>query len=608
MPIALVDITIKIDGTATEALDLVDVVIQTDVNMPDMCVVTLADFSPGDPLTPVYIDDTKFDIGKMLEVSVKTEEIGGVSASDGVVFKGEITALEPSFEADGRRLMVVRAYHKGHRLLRGRASETYLEKKDSEVVQALAQAAGLKVTVEATSVTHKYIMCTNQTPMETILYLAERNGYQVLFDLDHKVKFAKTGTTLGDVAGKKKWGDTLVEFRVRATAVQQATEAVAYGWDSKKLEMVMSKVTASEHKQQIGLSKDGIAASKAAFGAAQVVVANSALTTVNDAKGAATSALNRISSEYLQAEGECYGDATMRAGMVLELDGLGTRFNGKYYLTSVKHVITPSDFRTYFEINGNHPRTLSSLVSPFETGSALPGSNRIFGVVPAIVTNLKDADNLGRFKVKYPWLGDNKEVESNWVRPAMPMGGSKWGMTFLPEVNDEVLIAFENGDVNHPYMIGALWNGKSTPNALAGNITSDGKVDIRAIQTPSGHYIAFTDKQDAEKIEIVDKSGSNKIVIDTKGKEISIFAENKITIQTKEFVLEGTDKIDFKGKEISAKANANFKVDATQGIEMKATSKLALKGTGGVAIEAAGSKIEMTGPIVKVNNGALEVM
>jgi uncharacterized protein involved in type VI secretion and phage assembly len=143
---------------------------------------------------------------------------------------------------------------------------------------------------------------------------------------------------------------------------------------------------------------------------------------------------------------------------------------------------------------------------------------RIYGVVIALVTNNQDPQNLGRVKLSFPWLTDNGE--SDWARVATPMAGKDRGFYFLPEVNDEVLVAFEQGDPNYPYVIGALWNGKDKPPET----NRDGKNDVRAIRSRSGHVIRLNDQSGAETIEIIDNTGNNQITINT--------AKNTITIQS----------------------------------------------------------------------------
>src|SRR5689334_2824184 len=101
-----------------------------------------------------------------------------------------------------------------------------------------------------------------------------------------------------------------------------------------------------------------------------------------------------------------------------------------------------------------------------------PGAARLFGVVVGVVTNIQDDQGLGRVKVKFPWLSDTDE--SHWARVAVPMAGHQRGFYFLPEVDDEVLVAFEHGSADYPYILGALWNGKDEPPASNG----DGKNNL----------------------------------------------------------------------------------------------------------------------------------
>lgn len=88
-------------------------------------------------------------------------------------------------------------------------------------------------------------------------------------------------------------------------------------------------------------------------------------------------------------------------------------------------------------------------------------SGYVKGVAVAIVTQNKDEDGLCRVKVRFPW--HDKPRESYWARLAMPMAGDGRGTVFIPEVDDEVLVAFEREDLRFPYVLGALWNGKDKP-------------------------------------------------------------------------------------------------------------------------------------------------
>lgn len=188
------------------------------------------------------------------------------------------------------------------------------------------------------------------------------------------------------------------------------------------------------------------------------------------------------------------------------------------------------------------------------------------GVTIGIVTNNQDPDGMGRVKLKFPWLSEDDE--SAWARMAVPMAGKDRGVYFLPEVGDEVLVVFAHGDFNAPYVIGALWNGQDTPPADNG----DGKNDIRVIKSRSGHIIRLSDADGAEKIEILDKSGKNTLVIDAAKNRITISSDQDIALSAPN----GTITLDANTVEIKAKSGA--KLESQAGADIKASATLNIKG------------------------------
>ncbi len=191
---------------------------------------------------------------------------------------------------------------------------------------------------------------------------------------------------------------------------------------------------------------------------------------------------------------------------------------------------------------------------------------RINGVVVGVVTNNQDPDGLGRVKVKFPWLSD--QDESHWARIAAPMAGKERGAYFLPEVEDEVLVAFERGDIRFPFVLGALWNGKDKPPADNG----DGKNNLRLIKSRSGHTIKLNDEDGKETIEIIDKSEKNSVVIDTAKNTITITSDKDITLAA----ANGTIKLD--AQKIELKSSADTKIEAGAKMDVKASATMTIKG------------------------------
>ncbi|KAA0229884.1 phage tail protein [candidate division KSB1 bacterium] len=203
---------------------------------------------------------------------------------------------------------------------------------------------------------------------------------------------------------------------------------------------------------------------------------------------------------------------------------------------------------------------------------------KIKGVGVGVVTNNKDPQGMGRVKVRFPWR-ENQD-ESHWARIATLMAGKDRGSFFLPEVGDEVLVAFEREDIRHPYVIGGLWNGQDKPPET----NSDGKNNIRKIKSRSGHEIIFNDDHEAkkEKVEIHTKAGHKVVLDDAAGSE-------KIEVRDKSgsnFIV-----IDSVQNSITIESTAQLKIKS-QKIDIEAGATMTLKASGALTIQ---------GAIVKIN-------
>jgi uncharacterized protein involved in type VI secretion and phage assembly len=186
-------------------------------------------------------------------------------------------------------------------------------------------------------------------------------------------------------------------------------------------------------------------------------------------------------------------------------------------------------------------------------------TRRINGVVVGIVTNNKDDEQLGRVKLHFPWLSNDNETD--WSRICSFMAGSQTGSFFPPEVGVEVLVAFENGDFNRPYVLGSLWS-KEDKAPPPGNV--DGKNNIKKIHSRSGHEIIFDDTDPTGKLEIhtggkpglvvrlddtnqtiviQDETGNNSVQIDSFHNSISISSQSSISISASNIDIEATEQL-----------------------------------------------------------------
>jgi phage protein D len=596
--------TISIRGTNVSEdfyRDLVEVVVDSSLHMPSMFTVKLRDPDL------IWVDSDIIDIGQEVVIEASLDAETEASASTGTLIKGEITAIEPLFSSEGQTCLRVRGYDKSHRLHLGRKTKTYLNIKDSDIVSKVAQESGLQSEVEQTPTEYPYVIQYNQTNMEFLLSRAELIGYRVDC-VDGKLIFNKNSSLPSSGGVTLKYAVNLLSFEPRWTTGHKANQVTTRAWDPVKKEVIVSQKSTGAALAQGGLGKAPGSVVQSKFSqAAEIVVAMPAVNG-NSAGEIAQGRMDDLDLEFVQAEGKCLGDPGVLAGKKIAIEGIGTRFSGSYFVTSAMHVYNWEGYRTHFTISGRHPQTLSRLLTGSGNGA---GDASVQGVVTGIVTNQADPKDLGRVKIKFPWLGD--EIESDWVRIAVPMAGPERGLMFLPEVNDEVLVAFEHGDPNRPYIIGMLWNEKDKPPYQNSEAAEGGKVNKRILKTRAGHMLEFVDKAGEELVTIKtkaghvitmdDKKGSEKLSLVDKGGNSLVIdsAKNSMTIDVK-----GDFNVTSKGK-INLSSTGNIDIAASGGNATLKGIKLGLEGTASGELKAPTVKVNGSGMAELTSGGIVQV-
>jgi phage protein D/phage baseplate assembly protein gpV len=555
-------IYLKIDGAdAPEEMtdNLIYIEVDDNLNLADMFTINLRDPELK------WIDSDTFAVGKSVEISTRGD--------NGQVVKlitGEITSVESRFASGAGATLVVCGYDQSHRLNRGKQTKTFVQMTDSDMATKIAREIGLKAEVEPTREVYEYVLQDNQTNLEFLQGRAKRIGYRV---------FVEEGTLYFRPAPQEapqvpvlEWEVNLNSVETRLTTSQQIKEVVVRGWSPSGKKDIVGRATRTQETPEIGETQKGGELAQKAFGSAGTeVVVNRPVSTQAEADALAQSVCDEIGGDFIQAEGICGGNPNVQAGAMVELKGLSTRFSGRYRVTHAMHRYDAKGYHTHFAISGRHANTI---------GEILTGGRNSNGhsVVVGVVTNNQDPEGQGRVKVRFPWLAD--QVESQWARVASPMAGKDRGMFFLPEVNDEVVVAFEQGDMNYPYVLGALWNGVDNPPET----NSDGKNNIRKITSRSGHEIIFGDDDTTrkEKVEIHTKAGHRILLDDSAGQE---------KIEIKDKTGNNAIKMDSMQNSIDISSAMKLKIKA-QTVEIEAGAMMTVK---------AGATLTIQGTMVKIN-------
>jgi phage protein D len=524
--------------------DLLEATIENSLHLPDMATLVLYDQKLS------WVDDARLAPGKALQVLFRSGKI------QHTVFDGEIVEIEPNFDRGIQRL-TIRAFDRMHRLARGQHARSFMNVSDSDLVRKLAEEVQLSAQVDTTATVHPYVFQQNESNLTFLQRRAAALGY--LLYVQGKTLYCKAPRST-QAAVTLEWGQTLNEFHPRLTTIEQIETLEARGWDPAQKQPVVSTVSASAG---IGLAKTGQPGNggtlvQSAFHmSTRLLVADRPVRTQAQADQLARAAANRQAGRFIEAEGSCYGNPKLVAGVPVSITKVGQRFSGTYFATSTTHTYSIDGYQTSFTVSGLHPSTLASTLVENDERNVLSG------LVIGIVTDNQDPEGYGRVKVKYPWLAEDQS--SDWARVVTPGGGNKRGLEFLPEVNDEVLVGFELGDIQYPYVLGGLWNGRD---AIPERVVEAGQVQKRLLRSRTGHTITLDDSDSGGGITIEDKNG-NKVVLDS--------ASNKLSI--------------------SVKGDAS--IEAQGNMTLQATGQLQLKGNG-VTIDGGAGNTEVKGLIINI--------
>jgi phage protein D len=566
---------IEVNGSPlSEAVDktLVSVFVDDSLNLPDMFQLTFRDPAR------TAIADGGFKMGALIGVRVFSDAVPGGEK----LITGEITALEAEFDPGGT-MTVIRGFDPSHRLFRGRITETYTNVTYSDVATKVARRAGLTIgKVDPATTVHKHVSQGNVTDWQFLKGMAAEIGYEVGC-FDGKFEFRKpTRSTEGPQAGTLSTDDplqlvlgtTLLRFRTTITSAEQVKEVNVRGWDMRQKKALVGTAPAETLTAAVGVKPTDLAA---VFGNPSYIGVSTPYVTQAEVDGAAKALAEQIAGAFAEFEGVARGNPKLRAGKAVSLGLVAQPFDGRYTLTTTRHVYDPKDgYTVWFTVSGRQERSLLGLTSGGAGGNGSAGPP-IYGVAAALVTDVKDPDDLGRVKLKFPWLSDS--YTTDWARLVQLGAGKARGSVMLPEVNDEVLVAFEQGDIRRPYVIGGLFNGVDKPTLGNGLVDgSTGAVKRRGFISKKGHKLVFLDDGAKSGVLLATADNGFRISLNETGTTIKVNSKGAVEIE----------------------AATKVSIQAKSNVEVRAQGQMKLQAGAGLTIDG-GPSVEVKGGVIKLN-------
>ncbi len=542
-----------------------------DVSKGEFEISNSSDFTPGN------------------EIVIKL----GFGTTNKKVFEGIIVNHNIRL-SNGSGQLEVECYDKAIKLTTRRRNTLFQKKKDSDIISQILGTAGLKAKVATTKVIQEQLFQYHASDWDFILARAEANGMVVL-NAENEVEVVKpkpTGSSILDL----EFGVSVYDFDLGISSYAQvpSVESVAWNIKNQAIESVKSKKP-SEVAQ--GNLKSATLAK--VMGNDPYILQSPAPLMKEELQSWADGFVKRAALAKLKGHITFVGYAGLHLNEILEVKGLGSRFNGGGYLSGIEHQVEAGSWKTTCTLgldNKYATQTYTDL-STLPTGGLLPA---VSGLQIGIVTKLdQDPDGQMRIKVKLPTWDAAEQV---WARLLLPYASNGSSMFFIPEINDEVAVGFFNDDPRFPVIIGSIHNSKNKA-----PYEPEAKNNTKAIVTRSKLKIEFDEDK---KIITIETPSKNTVILDDDKKTITLKDQNKnmielsssgITMDTpKDLTIsaKGNVSIDAKQK-ITMKAGLDFSVE---GLNVKHKAKVALSNEGSATAELkASGQVTVKGAIVMIN-------
>ena len=513
--------------------------------------------------------------GKEIEIAL------GHDSRDQRAFRGIIVKQSIKVGRDGNPVLMLDCKDTAVKLTVGRHNRHFIDTSDSDAITQILGDNGLSGTVESSGFQHPSIVQHYATDWDFMVSRAEINGYITLAD-SGELK-VKPPTSSGASQITFTFGANLLEFEAEMDARLQYAAVKASAWSYANQALVEAEAAEPAVSDVGNLSGKKLA---------EVIglptwelrhggdLAPQELQAWDDAQ----LLKSRLSKIQGRVKTTGYADAT--PDVLVELRGMGTRFNGQAYVSGIRHEMINGAWFTLLQL-GLPPSWFykeDDIVEKTASG-VLPGVN---GLQIGVVEQIEDDPNgEHRIRVKVPTV--DGEAQGIWARVATLDAGDTRGSFFRPEVNDEVVLGFLNDDPRHPVVLGMLHSS-----AKPAPLTATADNFQKGIFTRSGMTLLFDDKQPRITLET---PGGNKIVIsdEDKGIVLSDQNQNSITLNdsgislkspkditldaTGKLTLKATQDVSIQGLNVKAAANAQFKATGNAGAEVSTGAIAVLKGS-----------------------------
>jgi Rhs element Vgr protein len=571
--------TVLVGGeNVTMKYGIVSVMVNKSVNRVSIAELVLYD---GSAAKQKFELSDKADFIPGAEVIIKA----GYEQTEKIVFKGIITRHSIKASLKEASTLMLEMRDKSVKMTINRKNKYYSNKLDSQIISTLTSDSGVSGTVDPTEVMHKEMVQYYCTDWDFMLSRAEANGMLVFVD-DGKVNVKKPVFAIKPDSLNLSYGGNIVDFEAGMDARDEYGDVTAKNWDYSKQEVVEKKakppVIPKEEGNITGKEESEV------LGVSEFLLQHPGK--LEDAELTAWASAKLLRSRMAKIKGRVriYGTNVVKPGDIINLSGVGKRFNGPAFVSSVVHSYSAkstwyTDIQFGYSEEWFYERYENIVDRP--SAGLLPAVN---GLVTGIVTDIVDQEG-GEFRVRVRIPLIDKGEKGVWARIVAADAGNARGILIRPEVDDEVLLGFVNDDPRDPVILGMLYSKK---NKVPSKLTPDKDNKMKGWITKGGTEITINDK---DQIITVITKGKNSIVIDDKKKSITLEDQNKnkIVMDDKGILLDTP-------KDLNLKAKGKINIEATKDATVKSNMKFKASGTSGSEVSSSGQTV-IKGSLLKLN-------
>jgi Rhs element Vgr protein len=568
------------DGSVIDtAYEVMSISIVKEVNRIPTAKIVIRD---GDAAQRTFHVSEQDDFVPGKKITIKI----GLDRQNKTLFKGIVVRHSIKIRETGQADLFIECKDESVKMTIGRHSRYFEEKKDSEIMEEIIGRYSLSNDVEATSLKHREMVQHHCTDWDFILSRAEVNGRLIMVD-DGKIEIKKPDTRAGATLNLA-YGSSLLEFEAEMDARTQWQSVEAKSWDYAAQQLFESNADSAPVSEPGNLPGSAVAE---AINLDRYELRHGGHAIEEEIKSWADAVMLKSRLAKICGRAKFTGFPDLKPGQTVTLQGLGARFNGKAFVSGVRHDMGAGSWDTQiqFGVQPNWFAASQNDIMDVPAAGLLPGIN---GLQAGKVVQLQnDPEGGDRILVKLPIIDPN--AQGLWARVASLDAGADRGAFFRPEIDDEVIVGFINDDPRDAVVLGMLHSSANPAPITAQDVNHE-----KGFTTRSKMHIHFHDQT---KTITIDTPAGNSIKLDEAGMSITIQDQNgnKINLSPSGIDIESPKNVNIKaGINLSLSAGATLSIGGAQ-ISASAQGPVSLSGA---TAKLAGSGItEISGGLVKIN-------